>query len=382
MQSFSIGRIRGIDLRIHPTFGLVLVWVIYHFGVSGDATAGSLLYGLVLMVLIFGCVVLHELGHSLMAQEYGIRVRNITLFPFGGAAFIEQMPMRPRSEFMITIAGPAVNVAIAAALLPPLFLYGVVNGYGFGDFLNYLDDIALSGLLIYLFFANVMIVLFNLLPAFPMDGGRLLRAGLTHFVGRDRATGAALALGVGGAAAMAIGGVWLGEYTLPMMAIFILVAAYGEGRAVRLESSMRRLRVGQFALWDSGGISASSGVNAALRGGPRDIVVTDEGRVVGMLWRHNVLATLNGGAGNRLVAELMDEDVYTVDIDDSVYDVQRQMQLTGCWAVAVTDNGLYRGIFTVDRFVHVYRYLNAHSPELRGMANLREQVGNAWRGVR
>jgi Zn-dependent protease len=382
MQSFSIGQISGIDLRIHPTFGLVLVWVVYHFGLSGDPSAGSLLYGLVLMALIFGCVVLHELGHSLMAQEYGIRVRNITLFPFGGAAFIEQMPMRPRYEFMITIAGPAVNVAIAAALLPPLFLYGVVNEYGFGDFLNYLDDVALSGLLIYLFFANVMIVLFNLLPAFPMDGGRLLRAGLTHFVGRDRATAAALVLGVGGALALAVAGIWIGEITLPMMAIFILVAAYGEGKAVRLESAMRRLRVGQFALWDSGGISANAGVNAALRGGPRDIVVTEDGRVIGMLWRHDVLATLNGGAGNRTVAELMDQDIFTVDIDDSVFDVQRQMQATNCWAVAVTDNGVYRGIFTVDRIMHVYRYLNAQSPERRGMANLREQVGNALRGVR
>jgi Zn-dependent protease len=341
-----------------------------------------LLYGLVLMALIFGCVVLHELGHSLMAQEYGIRVRNITLFPFGGAAFIEQMPMRPRSEFMITIAGPAVNVAIAAALLPPLFLYGVVKGYGFGDFLNDFDDVALSGLLIYLFFANITIVLFNLLPAFPMDGGRLLRAGLTHLIGRDRATAIAVVLGVIAALVMAVGGIWIGEFTLPLIALFIVIAAYGEGKAVRLESAMRRLRVGQFALWDSGGIPAHVGLTSALRGGPRDMVVTEDGQVRGMLWRHELLTALNGGAGSRTVAELMDTDVCSVDIDDSVYDVQRQMQSTNRWAVAVTDNGHYRGIFTVDRFVHVYRHLNAQSPERRGMANLREQVGNALRGVR
>lgn len=382
MQSFSIGQVRGIDLRVHPTFGLVLLWVVYNFGISGERTVGTLLYGLVLMALIFCCVVLHELGHSLMAQEYGIRVRNITLFPFGGAAFIEQMPMRPRSEFMITIAGPAVNVAIAAALLPPLFLYGVVNGYGFGDFLNYFDDIALSGLLIYLFFANVMIVLFNLLPAFPMDGGRLLRAGLTTLIGRDRATAIAVMLGVVAALIMAIGGIWIGEFTLPLIGLFIIIAAYGEGKAVRLESAMRRLRVGQFALWDSGGIPAHVGLTAALRGGPRDMVVTEDGQVVGMLWRHDVLMALNGGAGSRTVSDLMETDFCAVDIDDSVYDVQRQMHSTNQWAVAVTDNGHYRGIFTVDRFVHVYRYLNSQSPERRGMANLREQVGNAFRGVR
>src|SRR5215212_5680152 len=143
MQSVSIGHVRGIELRVHPTFGIVLVWVIYEFGISGNPSMGSLLFGLVLIGLLFGCVILHELGHSLMAQEYGIRVRNITLFPFGGAAFIEQMPMRPRSEFMITIAGPAVNVAIAATLLPLLFLHGVINNHTFGDFFNYLDDVSL-----------------------------------------------------------------------------------------------------------------------------------------------------------------------------------------------------------------------------------------------
>jgi len=382
MQSFSIGRVRGIDLRVHPTFAIVLIWVVYEFGISGNPTFGSLLYGLVLMALIFGCVVLHELGHSLMAQVYGIRVRNITLFPFGGAAFIEQMPMKPRSELMITIAGPAVNVAIAAALLPPLFLYSIVKGYSFGDLVSYLDDVALSGLLIYLLFANIMIVIFNLLPAFPMDGGRLLRAGLSHLIGRDRATAIAVGLGFGFALVMATLGAWYGQITLPLVAIFILVAAYGEGKAVRLESAMRRLRVGQFALWDSGGISSNVSLATALRGGPRDLVVTDDGQVVGMLWRQDVLTALNGGVSGRTVSDLMDPEFFAVDIDDSVYDVQREMQATNVWAVPVTDNGHYRGIFTVDRFVHVYRYLNSQSPERRRVASLRQQVGNAFRGVR
>lgn len=382
MQSFSIGEVRGIQLRVHPTFGVVLLWVVYEFGIAGSPSMGSLLYGLVLMGLIFGCVVLHELGHSLMAQEYGIRVRNITLFPFGGAAFIEQMPMRPRSEFMITIAGPAVNIAIAAALLPPLFLFGVVNEYTVGDFVGFFDDITLSGLLIYLFFANVMIVLFNLLPAFPMDGGRLLRAAMSKVIGRDRATAIAVGLGIGFALAMAIVGLWFGEITLPLMALFIIIAAYGEGKAVRLESAMRRLRVGQFALWDSGGIQSHASLTSALRGGPRDMVVTEDGRVVGMLWRRDVLHALNGGANGRVVRDLMDPEFIAVDIDDSVYDVQRAMQTANAWAVPVTDNGAYRGIFTVDRFFHVYRYLNAQSPERRRVASLRQQLENALRAVR
>lgn len=383
LQSFSIGQIRGIDLRVHPTFGIVLLWVVYNFGIARDGSIGTLVYGFVLMALVFVCVVLHELGHSFMAQEYGIRVRNITVFPFGGAAFIEQMPMKPRSEFMITIAGPAINVAIAAALFPLLFLFGVVRGYdSFGDYVGYLEEINPAGLVIYLFFANVMIVLFNLLPAFPMDGGRLLRAGLTSLFGRERATNAAVIIGMMCALALAVFGIWIREFLLPVIAIFVIVAAYGEGKSVQLESAMRRLRVGQFALWDSGGIGPALPLTAALRGGPRDMVVTDSGRVVGMLWRKDVLRALNGGAGARTVADVMDAFVLPVDVDASVYDVQRQMHATNRWAVPIVDGESYRGIFTVDRFVHVYRHLNTQSPQRRRVASLRAYVENAFREVR
>ncbi len=383
MRSFSIGRIQGIDLRVHSTFGLVLLWVIYSFGISNNGGLSTLLYGFVLFLFVFVSVVLHELGHCLMAQEFGIRVQNITLFPFGGAAFIEQMPMRPRSEFMITIAGPAVNVAIAVAMLPLLLLFGVIKSFdSAGDYFRYLDSVAFSGILIYVFFANIMIVLFNLLPAFPMDGGRLVRAGLTTAIGREHATSIAVGFGFTCACAFAIVGIWIGEYGLPLMGIFVVVAAYAEGKAVRLESSMRRLRVGQFALWDSGGISVKAPLTAALRGGPRDLVVTDGGQVVGMLWRQDVLKALNGGAGARSVTDVMEPDVFTVDIDDSVYDVQQQMQKTSRWAVPVVDGGNYRGIFTAERFVHVYSYLNTQTPRRRRVAGWREQLGSAFRGVR
>jgi CBS domain-containing protein len=145
---------------------------------------------------------------------------------------------------------------------------------------------------------------------------------------------------------------------------------------------MRRLRVGQFALWDSGGINVRAPLAAALRGGPRDMVVTDAGQVMGMLWRRDVLKALNGGAGTRSVTEVMDPDTFTVDIDDSVYDVQQQMQSTSRWAVPVVDGGNYRGIFTVERFVHVYRYLNTQTPRRRKVAYLRQQLSSALRGVR
>ena len=291
--------------------------------------------------------------------------------------------MRPRSEMMITLAGPAVNVAIAATLLPILFFDAVVIGSeSIGAFLKEFDSLSLTGVLLYIFIANIMLILFNLLPVFPMDGGRLVRAGLSQIVGRERATSVAFVLGVVGAIAMALAGIWLRSPMLPLLAISIIFAAYGEAKAVRLESAMRRLRVGQFALWDAGGISASASLGAALRGGPRDMVVTESGHVVGMLWRQDVMKAISGGVGQTTVAQVMDPQFFSVDIDDSVYDVQRQMHDVNRWAVPVTDGEIYRGIFTAERFIHVYRYLNTQSPQRRRFEHLFAQVSNAFRGNR
>lgn len=379
MKSFSFANVRGIDLRIHPSFAFVFVWVVYHFGIAARGGIAGVAYGSVLMALVFLCVILHELGHALMAQEHEIRVRNITLFPFGGAAFIEQMPMKPRSEMLITIAGPAVNIAIAVALLPPVLLLGIFRGYAsFSDYAASLGTTSPSGLLVYLLFANLMIFLFNLLPAFPMDGGRLIRAGLAALIGRERATGFAVALGMAAAVAMASIGLRYREFALPLVALFVIFAAYGEGKSVRLEAAMRRLQVGQFALWDSGGISEGHPLASALRGGPRDMAVTSNGRVVGMLWRRDVMAAMSSGSTHRTVGEVMDPTVVSVRIDDSVYDVQQQMQHLNRWAVPVVEDGQYRGIFTVDRFVHVYRQLNAQSPERR-IAGMAASLGAVWR---
>jgi predicted transcriptional regulator len=145
---------------------------------------------------------------------------------------------------------------------------------------------------------------------------------------------------------------------------------------------MRRLRVGQFALWDAGGISPLAPLGAALRGGPRDMVVTEQGKVVGMLWRQDVLRTLNGGAGVRTVGDVMDPQFFAVDTDDSVYDVQLQMHSVNRWAVPVVDGDHYRGIFTAERFVHVYRYLSVQSPRRRRFEQLFAQFTNALRGIR
>jgi Zn-dependent protease len=359
-RSFTFMSIHGIAIRVHPSFGILLLWVIFRWGMQSGGGFGHLIFGLTLLFMVFAFVVLHELGHSLMALQYGVRVHDITLLPIGGVARLDHVPNRPRWEASVALAGPAVNIAIAALLFPLLLAYGAANSLGsLREYGQLLDDVSFGGMLASLVLVNFALVGFNLAPVFPLDGGRIFRACLTHFVGRDQATRVAVGVGQVLAVVIAIAGIAIGDFVLPLMALFVIFAAYGEGRAVRLEAGLRRLNVGQFALWDMGGIAPDRALRSALRGGPRDIAVTDGGHVVGMLWRRRILSEISGGASDAAVADVMDTDVVTVDVNDSVFDVQQKMRETGRWAVPVIEDGYYRGIFTTDRFIHVYRYVNS-----------------------
>jgi CBS domain-containing protein len=279
---------------------------------------------------------------------------------------MEHLPTGPRAEAAIALAGPATNVAIATALLPVVLLIGVTHGSSSpGDYVLEAFAPSLGGLAIGLLYANILIVLFNMLPAFPMDGGRMLRAGLTSVVGRESGTRIAVWIGQGLAVALAVVSIfWLHSLTLPLIALFIAVLAQAEGRAVRIESAMRRMRVGQFALWDMGGVAPEQPLAYALRGGPRDVAVTRDGRVVGMLWRNTLLSELGRGGKELTVADAMTKALVVADVDESVYDVHQRMNACKAWAVPVTEDGIYRGIFTADRFLHVYRQLAPNPLEI------------------
>ncbi|MGC4108686.1 MAG: site-2 protease family protein [Thermomicrobiales bacterium] len=358
LRAFHVGRLYGVDVNVHPTFLLVFLWVIYQWGFGPHGGVVACILGCLFVVAIFLSVLLHELGHCAMAQQYGIRVLDITLWPFNGVARIEQAPETPRAELMVSLAGPAMNIALFVALLPAMILLGVSVGpdalvpngelYGAMTPASFIAYVALT---------NLFLFAFNLFPAFPMDGGRVLRAALSPSMGRERATQVAVTLGTVLAFAMMGIGIVTRSIPVGVMGIFVLVAAQAEGRMVRVESAMRKLRVGAYALWDTGGISPERPLTFALRGGPRDIVVTENGYVLGMLWRTDLMEALRGGNADTPVGELMDSAIHVADVDDSIYDVQKQMNDSNRWAVPVTEDGLYRGIFTADRFVHLYRQI-------------------------
>ncbi len=218
LRSWKLGRVGGIDLFLHPTFLLV---PFYLLSLGADAWV----FGLV--ALVFGCVVLHELGHAMMARRYGIGTAYITLTPIGGIARLDRMPRASGPELLIALAGPAVNLAIAAALWAAIAAFGPALGSG-----------PLAVVLVQMLWINVGLMAFNMLPVFPMDGGRVLRALLSTWLGRPRATTIAANLGKFIAAVAGLYFLAGGMLLKACLAAFIYAAAAAELRAVRREGGL------------------------------------------------------------------------------------------------------------------------------------------------
>lgn len=219
--SWTIGSLFGVRIRIHATFTLLLAWIVASNTMSGEGTAATI-RAVVMTLSLFAIVVMHEFGHVLAARRYGIVTRDIMLLPIGGVASMERLPDDPRQEFVVAIAGPAVNVALALgfaalafALDRPLAAAGV---------LEHADWVG------QLFWANVVLAVFNLIPAFPMDGGRALRALLAGRVGARAATTLAVRLGRVVAVAMGVLGVLYNPMLL-LIAVFVWFAGAAEARA-------------------------------------------------------------------------------------------------------------------------------------------------------
>jgi Zn-dependent protease len=233
--SWKLGRVAGIDIYVHPTFLLILLMP----PMLGEGYVGL---SLVLLLAAFGCVLLHELGHALMARRFGIETEDITLYPIGGVARLRRLPRSPGAELLIALAGPAVNVTIAAGL----GLMGHFGLFGLERAQSLLGLFALELLLV-----NIGLAVFNLIPAFPMDGGRVLRALLSGWLGRVRATRLAAGLGRGLALAFALAGLWFGQLMWVVLAAFIFLAAGAELAGVVNEERRRAYQphAGEEGIW-------------------------------------------------------------------------------------------------------------------------------------
>lgn len=339
--SFKLIRLAGIDVYVHVTFLLLLGFIGVSAYINTGAWAGAA-EGVAYILALFGSVLLHEFGHALTARRFHIATRDITLYPIGGVARLERMPDRPIQELWVALAGPAVNVVIAAGLFGLLALTGSLTPLGQ---IGLVDGPLLERLM----YANVSLVLFNLLPAFPMDGGRVLRALLALRLDYTRATQIAATLGQG----MALLFGFLGLFSNPLLlfvAFFVWMAASQEASMVQMKHALGGIPVSRAMLTDYRTVSPHDPLvrvtDLILGGFQEDFPVVDDGRVVGVLTRHDLLTALTQRGSAARVGEVMLRDFQTADPFEMLEPVCLRMQAVACHTLPVLSHGQLVGLLT------------------------------------
>ena len=350
--SFKIGRAAGIDLKVHWTFFLLLAFFAFAGYQGGGGLANALVTALVIVAL-FVCVVLHEYGHSLVAQRLGIEIEDITVLPIGGVARLKSLPERPWDEVKIAVAGPLVNVVLA----PIFFAVALLLGAGPLDIANIVEGgNSLGQIFAYLGFINVSLVVFNLIPAFPLDGGRVLRGLLATRLGAVRATDISAAIGQFFAAAFFLVGLLGGNFLLALVAVFIFFGASGEAQMVRQHEQTRGLTVsdvmGTKPRTETVTPHHTFGqvLDSVIHGYQEDFPVLDEGgNLVGMLTRDEVMTAAHSPDRYTSVRDLMKTNVPTISSEADLFDDGlRILQQSGLRALPVTENGVLVGMLTIE----------------------------------
>ncbi len=332
--SFPIARLFGSEIRVHITFFLLLLWIgIAHYQIGGLAAAIS---GLAFILALFACVVAHEFGHALAARRYGIRTPDITLLPIGGLARLERMPEKPRQEIIVALAGPAVNVVIAVVLIG---LFGTQTDV---DALASLED-PQQGFFARLAAVNIFLVVFNMIPAFPMDGGRVLRAVLAMSRSRARATRIAARIGQGFAFFLGFVGL-MGNPVLIFIAIFVYLAASAEAQVTQMQEVTRNagVRDGMISRYETLGPQSVIGdaARALLQTTQHEFPVIDGGgHMRGLLTRNAMIGALAKSGADTPVLDVMISEIPTVAPHERLDSALTLMQKSGAPAVGVVDGG-------------------------------------------
>lgn len=330
--SLRIGSVGGTAILIHVTFLLFLAWLgAVYYSRGGIEAAWQ---GTIFIVIIFLCVLLHELGHVFAARRYGIQTSDVTLWPFGGIASMERMPDKPSEELIVALAGPAVNVVIAAVLL--LWLGPQLDA----ESLASIEDPAVS-LAAKVAGANIILVIFNMIPAFPMDGGRVLRALLSMRMGNARATELAATIGQGFAVVFGVVGVFYNPMLI-VIAVFIFLAASSEASQAQLRAVAQGTLVGDAMITAFQSLPANATVNdaaeALIRTTQTEFPIVDgAGRLRGVLTRDAMIKALKEKGAQTPVLEVMQTDVPTVPARAKLDTALRSLMEKGGPVVGVTD---------------------------------------------
>jgi Zn-dependent protease/CBS domain-containing protein len=346
--SLKLGTYAGIGVYLHWTFALLIGWIFLSHLNAGQSL-GQAVAGVGFILTLFACVVLHEFGHALTAKRYGVRTRDITLLPIGGVARLERIPENPLQEFWVAVAGPAVNLVIAAGLFVALIGLKQANELLQVHWFR-------SQFLAQLMWVNLFIAGFNVLPAFPMDGGRVLRALLAMRVGRRRATAVAANIGQAMAILFGIIGFFYNPFLI-FIAVFVFLGAQGEAAQVEAQSALKGLRVGDAMMTRFRTLSVSDSLAKAveelLAGSQQDFPVLEDGRVAGILRRKDLVRALAGGDREAAVGGAMCRDCPAVEEAEGLARTVDSMRQRGCATLPVMAGGRLTGLLTLENIGEV-----------------------------
>jgi Zn-dependent protease/CBS domain-containing protein len=358
--SWKIGEFAGIRVYIHATFVLLLGWIAVSYLLQGYALLDAL-SSVGFMLALFACVVLHEFGHALTAKRFGIKTRDITLLPIGGVARLERIPDNPVHELWVALAGPAVNVAIGAALLAWLVLSRTLRPL---SVLSVTDGPFLERLLL----VNAVLVGFNMIPAFPMDGGRVLRALLAMRMEYTRATQVAASIGQG--LAFVLG--FIGLFANPLLiftAFFVWIGAAQESRMVQIKASLAGIPVSQAMMTEFGTLSVEDtlvdAVELVRAGSQQDFPILEGGQIVGVLTRNDLLAALARLGEQARVVDVMRREFQVTDSHEMLEVALSRLQACACHTLPVIRAERLVGLLTMDNvgeFLRVQAALGAAAP--------------------
>lgn len=343
--SWKLGRFVGIDVRVHATFLILLVWVaVASYQRLGTVT--DAVNGVIFILAVFASVVLHEYGHALTARRFGIQTREITLLPIGGVAQLERIPKEPLRELAVALAGPAVTVAIVVVLLVVLLAVGMPTSPGV---------LLLEGapFLSRLMWVNVWLAVFNAIPAFPMDGGRVLRAGLATRMSHLRATRIAAEVGKGFALLFGIVGLFvLGDPWLVLIALFVWLGAAGEAAMAQQNSAFHGVPVERVMIRDVRTLAPtdplSRAVDQVLSGFQQDFPVVDGETLVGVLTRNGMMKALASHGPETPVGDVMERGFEVAESSEELEDAFARLRACRCRTLPVVRGGELVGVLTAE----------------------------------
>lgn len=352
--SFRFIRLAGVDVYVHYTFFLLLAWVAFiHW--NQNQSVGAVVSGILFILTIFACVVSHELGHALTAKRYGIKTRDIILLPIGGVARLEKMPDKPMQELWVALAGPAVNFMIAAALA--IYLFITNNFSPFGQL-----TMTTTPFIERIIGVNLFLILFNMIPAFPMDGGRILRALLATRMAYTRSTRISATLGQSIAVLFGIFGLLYNPLLL-FIAIFVWIGAAQETRITELKSALSGIPVNQAMLTNfktiDKGNTLGQAIELTLSGNQKDFPVTKDGSIEGILTQTDLLAALSNHGQHLPVSDAMQQDFVSVDYLDMMEAAIQKLNECNCYTLPVTQDDRLVGLLTKDNLDEFIRFQSA-----------------------